>query len=100
MAEEKHKQEVIEQSDTDYGKVPSYYSNSVRLVTTTFDFRLLFGEISPFADGKMGVIARATVVMSPEHMKAMVAVLTRSVEEFEDAHGVIPWPAKPAQKPA
>jgi hypothetical protein len=75
-------------------EIPTIYSNTVRLATSVFDFRLYFGEIIPqqltdaLAAGEqsqlVGRIAdRLCVVIPPETAKAMIQALTKSVADFE-----------------
>ena len=76
------------------------YSNSLNVLTTSWDFILLFGSIQlPGTIGgtgptKTAIRVDAAVVMSPQHAKASVNALQKVVEEYEKNFGEITIPKK------
>ena len=68
-----------------------HYVNSVQLVGTQWDIRIMFSALAGDPQNGLRYEARAAVVMSPEHAKALAAALTQRIEQYEKANGVIPW---------
>ena len=68
------------------------YANSAQIETTVWDFKLIFGEITK-ADDKMVIEQSVAIVMSPQHLKAFVGVLTHNLREYEKRVGEIKLPA-------
>lgn len=75
----------------DFSGLPGYYVNAVNIIVTNWDFRLLLGEVGPVSGGKVGIKPLASIVMSPEHTKALLQVLTKNVADYEKQHGEIAW---------
>ena len=70
------------------------YSNSAQIVTTFWDFRFNFGEIVRVekAERKLIIEQQATIVMSPQHAKALASALLRNLEAYEKQFGEIKSP--------
>ena len=71
-------------------EVPRIYANNLNLTVTPFDFRLTFGEVLVADEEKLEILDKAVINMSPQHAKAVVAVLERNVRKYEKAYGTIP----------
>ena len=69
----------------------SFYANSVELRISNWDFRFRFGEIidDHQQDESGNVIERVRIIMSPQHTKAFLAVLTDNVRKYEATFGEI-----------
>ncbi len=80
----------------DWSSIPSCYANSANLVVTNWDFRLLLGEVMPDSQGGLSISPRASIVMSPQHTKAFLAILNTYMADYEREHGEIKW-EQPAQ---
>lgn len=66
----------------------NYYCNSVSVISSTFDIRLLIGDIGPDASGAQAAnTVQCGVVMSWEHAKALSNLLKARVEEHESMFG-------------
>ncbi len=75
------------------------YSNSLNILTTTWDFILLFGSAQlpekiggPGQTMKAPIRVDAAITMSPQHAKASAKALQRVVNEYEKRHGEIRLP--------
>jgi Protein of unknown function (DUF3467) len=84
-------------------KFTQVYSNSTNLNVTPWDFTLTFGVLAkPSEAGKPARIENLVeVVMSPQHVKALLGILASNVQEYEKQVGEIklPQPTNP-QPPA
>ena len=59
-------------------QIPSFYTNAVQLALSVFDLKLLFG-VTVSSDGHRAIMRPiADVVMSPQHAKALAAILVRA----------------------
>jgi hypothetical protein len=68
----------------------SYYANSIKLMATPFDVRLIFGELGPGRDFPTVVDEqKVSIVMSYEHAKAMMLILAKNLQNREKAFGPI-----------
>lgn len=67
----------------------SSYANSAQVQVTYFDFRISFGEMSEITPTKLVVTNNMQVVMTPEHAKLLVGILSRNVENYEKQFGAI-----------
>jgi hypothetical protein len=78
------------------------YTNSANLEVTPWDFRLTFGELQRVPNKSPRVEQFVAVVMSPQHAKALLAILRNHVEEYEKQVGEIklPQPTASEEKPA
>jgi regulator of RNase E activity RraA len=71
------------------GPLSSVYANQVEMHTSNWDVKIRFGE-AIIAEGEHVVEEKARIVMSPQHTKAFLAVLTDTVRRYEAAFGEIP----------
>jgi hypothetical protein len=71
-------------------QIPSFYTNSVQLQLSVFDLKLLFGVIVSAAAPQPLMRPIAEVVMSPQHAKALAALLTAHVRGYENRFGQLP----------
>jgi len=78
-----------------------FYSNSTRVVSTLFDLTFEFRRQAPLPEEEEtateGVtaftVARCQVSVSLQHAKAIAAILTKHIKNYEAAHGVtLPLP--------
>ncbi len=69
--------------------VPSIYANQVELHATNWDFRFRFGEAFDVQTENATVMERTRVIMSPQHAKAFLNVLSDNVRKYEAAFGEI-----------
>lgn len=76
---------------SDWSGFPSLYCNSATMIVTTWDFRLLFSEVVPGAAGTIVHVPRASVVMSPAHLKAFLAIANKNLAQYEKANGEVKW---------
>jgi len=67
----------------------SIYSNSVNLILSPWDIRMIFGELRDNGNQQMVIENRASIVMSPQHAKAFLVVLTNHMKSYEAQHGTI-----------
>lgn len=70
----------------------SIYSNSAQLEVTPWDFRLIFGELKPEANKPPKIEQLVSIIMSPQHAKALVQMLTTYLQEYEKNVGEIKLP--------
>ncbi|MDO8794865.1 MAG: DUF3467 domain-containing protein, partial [Vicinamibacterales bacterium] len=76
------------------GDVPTYYVNNTAVETTVWDIRLKLAEtIEVDAERRITRVRElASVRMSPQHAKVVVAILLRHLENYETNFGKIPEP--------
>lgn len=70
-------------------KFESVYANSARMSVSTWDFVITFGVISTRPAETVKIEERLEVVMSPQHAKALLAILANNVREYENKLGEI-----------
>lgn len=74
-------------------KFMSVYSNNTLLDTTPWDFKLSFGVWVKPELGKLPKVENLVeVVMSPQHAKALLGVLSTHIHEYEKHIGEIKLP--------
>ena len=71
------------------GLAPSYYANRAELANSHFEFRLRLQEVFEVTGEKVFVKEVATVYFSPAHAKAIAALFSSKVKEFEAHFGEI-----------
>ncbi len=98
MQQEEKRVSAAEVVTAKWETLPSLYVNSAQFVITNWDLRLLFGEIVPDADGGLKTEPRASIVMSPQHMKAFLEILNARFAEYEKANGTVTWERALPQK--
>jgi hypothetical protein len=92
MPESGQKQYVIKSADVDTAKSPDHrtvYVDTMRIGSTLFDFRLVFGALTETEPNVPLVEEQVTLVMSPQHAKAVLAILASNIVAWERQHGVI-----------
>lgn len=70
----------------------SYYSNSVEIGSSVWDFRLKCGEMVEATSEKIVIKDLCILYMSPSHAKAVSILLARQVKAYEDQFGEITVP--------
>ena len=72
------------------GDSPVVYVNSVQVKVGPYDFQLVLGQTAGMASDKTLIVNNlVTVVMSPQHAKALSDVLSQHVQLFEELMGTI-----------
>jgi hypothetical protein len=64
----------------------SFYTNNVNVTTSVYDVTLRFTTRTPFGEGeelKVEDMATLNVTMSPQHAKALAAILIKHVHDYE-----------------
>lgn len=69
--------------------VPTYYSNTIEIATSSSDFRIRVGEILEANDQEVIVKHRATIYFSPRHAKEVASLFATKVKEHEEKYGEI-----------
>lgn len=86
--------------------VVDIYCNHMQVITTDWDFALLFGTITLPDELVLGkdlasageVRIEAIVRTSPQHAKAIAAALNRTIERYEAEHGTLVIRDEPAEE--
>jgi len=72
------------------GEAPFLYVNSAQVRVTPYDFQFVFGQSAEMDAANALVVNKLiTLVMSPQHAKALLGVLQRHVQAFEQLMGSI-----------
>lgn len=80
-------------------EIHNAYANSVSVTLSVYDLTLYFGTQSAVAVGgdkspMMEMVDRCHVHMSPQHAKALAALLVSNIIKYEAQHGIeLPLPA-------
>lgn len=89
------------------GDSPVVYVNSAQVKVGPYDFQLVLGQTAGVVDKTMVVNSVVTVVMSPQHAKALSDLLSDHIRLFEELMGTIQvgpkddaTPSTPAVGPA
>ena len=101
MAEEssqqaRQAQEEITQKVIEDAELPVVYTNTARVWSSFFDFRIVFSEARQTGPAEVTTTAHVAVVMSPEHAKALAEALNKTIEQYEAQFGKlrpVPMPA-------
>jgi len=92
---------VIHQGETKgeaWGSAPSYYVNATNAMINRWDIRLVFSEIMPLSSESVVAVPQCSVVMSPQHAKALHILLGEQIKEYEKTMGELRWePLTPDQ---
>lgn len=76
------------------------YANSCTLDITPWDFTFTFGEMKREAGAPvLKIEEQASIVMSPQHAKALLSILATNLREYEKAVGQINLPEATVQQP-
>lgn len=70
----------------------SAYVNSAQIGSTPFEFRLTLSEMRELEPGTLGMEEKITLVMSPQHIKVMVMLISQNLKRWEEANGAIRIP--------
>jgi flagellar protein FlaG len=65
------------------------YANSVQVRASLWDFFLLFGTINQSSPEQVTISNFQGVFLSPQQAKALAAVLTQNVQQYETTFGEI-----------
>jgi hypothetical protein len=74
------------------GGIIHTYCNNVQLASTSFDVRLMLGEVSEVSDDKVIVEQRVQVAMTWIEAKTIADFLRANVEEYEKLNGPLTMP--------
>lgn len=80
-------------------KSPSYmnlYANSCNLEVSPWDFKFTFGEVARSVppEPPAAINEHVTVTMSPQHAKALLAILQQNIITYEHQVGEIKLPSE------
>src|SRR5258706_14617568 len=67
----------------------SHYVNQVQVTSSVFDIRLNLAEMIQEESGEMALDEVATIVMSPQHAKALFLLLGSNITRWEKQFGEI-----------
>lgn len=85
-----HKPPRIVRSD----KYVSIYANQAEVGFSAWDIQISLVQVHGRTPDMVGE-ELATVIMSPQHAKALVIPLISTVIQYEEQHGLIPVPGQP-----
>jgi hypothetical protein len=68
------------------------YCNNVQMSSTSFDIRMLFGEIAEVLDDKVVVDQRVQVTMTWLEAKFLADFLQANIKAYEDLNGPVKLP--------
>jgi hypothetical protein len=74
------------------GGLLNIYSNNVAMASTSFDLRLLFGEVAEIVGDKVIVDQRVQVTMTWLEAKIVADFLQANLKAYEDANGPLRLP--------
>lgn len=69
----------------------SLYVNSSRMGISPYDVRMVVGQVIEVAEGQVNE-DHATIIMSPEHAKAFLRNLEKTIASYEETFGEIKDP--------
>jgi hypothetical protein len=72
--------------------LPHVYSNNVQMSSTSFDVRMLFGEVAEVAEDKVVVDHRVQVTMTWLEAKILADFLQANIKAYEDLNGLLKLP--------
>ncbi len=91
--------ETIDVPRTGFGDAEVYYTNSVTVRVSIYDFELQINRLEIGPDGPTAAVL-ARLIMSPQHAKALLALLARNVAVYEQSFGeLIIEPLAPETSP-
>lgn len=73
--------------------VPRFYSNHVISSISPWDIEILFGDLHKTYDNQKAFFsakALVSVMLSPQHAKAVAKLLTAQIARYEKVYGAIP----------
>jgi len=68
-------------------EAPALYVNSVQVVQSQFDIRMVMGIMTDSTSEKVVTKVSAIVHMSPQHAKVFAELLSKHIEKYEQLHG-------------
>lgn len=74
-------------------QVPHIYFNVVNVGCSAYEFQLIMGESTAdtLTQGERAYVKPLLIAKtSPQHLKAMVKVMTKKIENYENQFGTIP----------
>ena len=71
------------------------YSNNVQMATTSFDVRVLFGQVAEVSDEKLVIDQRVELTMTWLEAKILADFLQANIKSYEDLNGEIKLPKVP-----
>lgn len=77
------------------GGTPQVYSNNVQLATTSFDVRIIFGQVADVSDDKVMVDQHVQVTISWLEAKLLADFLRANIEAYEALNGPLKLPKNP-----
>ncbi len=79
---------------------PVNYANHAEFQMSVWDIRIRFGRIEATRDGGAPeALPLASIILSPQHAKAVSKVFAEQIVEYEKRFGPIPEPANKADQP-
>jgi len=75
--------------------LPRVYCNNVQMGTTSFDMRLLFGEVAEVLPDKIVVQQHVQVTMSWPEAKIIADFMLANIRAHEELNGAIQLPKNP-----
>jgi hypothetical protein len=69
------------------GQAATVYSNVTSVISTPFDIQFIFGELVEITDDHVTGVARARIIMSPEHAQIFLELLQLRVQDYERLYG-------------
>jgi hypothetical protein len=85
-------------------RAPNYlhcYANNVQIESTLWDINMIFGEVQEVFPDEPKIVVQdlVSVVMTPEHAKAMCMTLVQHLKTYEQNYGKIRFPPTPGSNP-
>src|SRR5260370_33718175 len=76
------------------------YVNSIQMRVSGYDFQFVLGQAAHIVEGGRVIVGNLlTVVMSPQHAKALSEMLTKNISAYEEIFGPVATPVV-IQQPA
>lgn len=75
-----------------------FYVNSSRMGISPYDVRVIVGQVVEVAEGQVNE-DQATIIMSPEHAKAFLRSLEKTIASYEETFGEIKDPMAGLREP-
>ncbi|MFZ0758460.1 MAG: DUF3467 domain-containing protein [Candidatus Sulfotelmatobacter sp.] len=77
------------------GYVPRFYSNNVQMATTSFDVRIVFGEVVEVSDERAIIEQQVQVTMTWLEAKILADFLQANIKAHEELNGPLKLPKNP-----
>ncbi|MCL4553074.1 MAG: DUF3467 domain-containing protein [Candidatus Marsarchaeota archaeon] len=77
------------------GSIPRFYANTTNVAVSVFDVRVLFlnrqpVSLVPSSDQQTLASEAVSVIMSPQHAKALAIILNDRIQGYEKEFGALP----------